>query len=57
MSRNIIYIAEMLTTPSKGIYTQWIYYDDGSMDTVEVPKGPILDFEIVLKQHFWDILE
>lgn len=42
MSKQIILITEMLTDPYKGIYTQWIYYNDGTFETKLVPKGPIL---------------
>lgn len=53
MDKQVIAVTEMLTNPSKGIYTQWIYYSDGSMDTVEIPKGPIIS-PIILPSLTWD---
>jgi hypothetical protein len=38
----IVLITELLTDPMKGIYTQWIYYNDGTVEERKVPKGPII---------------
>jgi hypothetical protein len=40
--KHIILITEYLSNPYKGIYTQTTYYSDGSMETKEIRKGPIL---------------
>lgn len=38
----IIYIIEMLTDVYRGIYTQTIYYSDGTFETIKIPKGIII---------------
>ena len=48
--KQIIYIGEMLWKPSLGIYKQWIYYSDGSVEETEVPKGPI-----VIPKELWEL--
>lgn len=40
--KTIVAIGEMLTNPYKGIYTQTIWYSDGTIETREVPKGPLI---------------
>lgn len=37
-----ILIGEILTKPTLGIYTQTIWYNDGSIETIEIPKGPVI---------------
>lgn len=53
--KQIIYITEILTDVYGGIYTQTVYYNDGSIEEFKVPKGPIIipnfiphDFEFKL---------
>lgn len=40
--KQVYLICEMLTDVLRGIYTQWIHYTDGTVETVQVPKGPII---------------
>lgn len=40
--KSVIYITEMLTEPSKGIYTRWTYYSDGTVKEEKIPKGSII---------------
>lgn len=40
--KNITYIIEILTDVQRGIYTQTIYYNDGSFEIKYVPKGKII---------------
>lgn len=40
--KKIFFIAEMLTDIKLGIYTQWIYYLDGSIEEKKIPKGKII---------------
>ena len=37
-----LFQTEMLADVRRGIYTQTTYYSDGSVETLEVPKGEIL---------------
>lgn len=42
VSKKPILETEMLTDPVRGIYTRIVYYDDGSTETLLIPKGAIL---------------
>jgi hypothetical protein len=55
MNKDIIFIAEMLTEPSKGVYTQWVYYDDGTMDTNKISKGLVVVTIPIVADYYLDI--
>lgn len=40
--KQVVYIMEMLTDVYKGVYTQWIYYSDGSTEVLSIPKGKLI---------------
>jgi hypothetical protein len=48
MAKYPLYQTEMLTNPRLGIYTITIYYNDGTVETHEVHKGPILIPMVIL---------
>ena len=55
MNKDIIFIGEMLTEPSKGVYTQWVYYDDGTMVTNKIPKGLVVVTIPIITDYYLDI--
>lgn len=40
--KQIVLVTEMLTDVFNGIYTQWTYYNDGTVEIKKLPKGPII---------------
>lgn len=52
-----ILIGEILTNTRKGIYTQTIWYSDGSIEVAEVPKGPLLFPKIIIDCYGTNVLE
>ncbi len=42
-----MYETEILTDPAKGVYTVTTYFSDGSIDERQVPKGQLVNPEIV----------
>lgn len=40
--KQIVMVGEMLTDIRMGIYTQWVWYSDGTMEVKKIPKGPVL---------------
>ena len=46
-TKQVVVVGEVLTDCSRGIYTQHIWYSDGSFETKEVPKGPLIRVPIL----------
>lgn len=50
--KQIILITEMLTDIRKGIYTQTIYYSNGEIEVRYIPKGPVIEFNSIVKNLY-----